>query len=57
MCPEPGVDPVVGEGEHQKGDDDCRQGGVEHLVTELVMVGAESPSLVHIDAQLVRGLN
>ncbi len=54
MYPEPGVDPVVGEGEHQKGDDNSGQGGVEHLGTQLVRVGAESPSLVHLDAQLVR---
>ncbi len=57
MCPEPGVDPVVGKGEHQERDDDRRQGGVEHLGTELVMVGAESPSVVHLDSQLVRGLS
>ncbi len=36
MCPKPGVDLVVGEGENQEGDDDCRQGGVEHLGTHLV---------------------
>jgi hypothetical protein len=36
VCPEPGVDPVVGEWEHQEGDDDRGQGGVEHLGTQLV---------------------
>ncbi len=57
MCPEPGVDPVVGEWEHQEGDDDSGQGRVEHLDTELVRVGAESPSVVHLDSQLVRDLS
>ncbi len=58
VCPEPGVDPVVGEGEHQEGNDDSGQCGVEHLDTQLVRAGAQAESVrVHLDSQLVRGLS